>query len=235
SRRRAHPGQLRRGDLARGGGRQCTRAVEDGLMPGTRARAAARAREDATFDGLFEQLRQRQQAFQATSPPPSRVLLESARAMAAHMRMPEPRMRQLLAPMAIWQAFLPSALSRDTWDFDAVRERLPWSFARVRGTLQALEARPQLVAVAFHMAAFPLLTALIGAAWRELPGGPLHLLISSRNLGWLRLGNSHWVSESAVVIDTSPAGLRQLTQGLRSGTITRLLIMVDGPHAPGPE
>src|SRR5690606_23116916 len=58
--------------------------------------------------------------------------------------------------------------------------------------------------------------------------------VASQNLGWLRFANSRWVLESAVVLSTSPAGLRQMLAGLENGTIRRLLIMVDGPCQPGP-
>ena len=57
--------------------------------------------------------------------------------------------------------------------------------------------------------------------------------MASRNLGWFRLEGNRWVGETAEILATDPAGLRQLVAGLRRGTIRRLLILVDGPQAPG--
>jgi len=195
---------------------------------------AAEAREAAALAALMEAARRRQREAGDASPLPPRFLLESARSMAAHMGMSEARMQEALGEMALWQLFLPAALGAQTWDFAAVRERTPWSYRRLRAALEPLRARPQVATAVFHMAGFPLVCALVGAAWRELHDGPLHLLVARRNLGWFRLGANRWVGEASEILDTSPAGLRRLMAGLRSGSIRRLLILADGPQAPGP-
>jgi hypothetical protein len=96
-----------------------------------------------------------------------------------------------------------------------------------------LESRSQVVIAAFHTAALPLVGALAAAALADVRSGPRHLLISKGNMGWLRLAGGRWVLEAAEIIPTDPAGLRRLMSGLKSGAITRLMILVDGPHAPG--
>ena len=195
--------------------------------------AIAQAREAATFAALIDAARRRQLATQQRSPLTPRFLLESAHSMAGHMAMSEERMQDCLAPMALWQLYLPSTLSTTIWDFAAVREQMPWSYERVRATLAEVEARPQLVSTVFHMALFPLICTLIGVVWRDLHQGPLHLLVANRNMGWLRLENSRWIGNTVEVIKTDAAGLRQLLAGLKAGSIRRLLILADGPHAPG--
>ena len=143
-------------------------------------------------------------------------------------------MEECLAPMALWQLYLQAAVGAQRWDFAAVRASMPWSYERVRAALLPLQSHPQVVHAAFHMTAFPLVCALIGTVWRDLYGGPLHLLVASRNLAWFRLEGNRWVGETAEILATDPAGLRQLVAGLRRGTVRRLLILVDGPQAPGP-
>jgi hypothetical protein len=197
------------------------------------ALATAEAREAATFIALVEAARRRQQAAQEKSPLPPRFLLEAAQSMAAHMAMSEQAMQDGLADMALWQLYLPSALGVDTWDFAAVREHMPWSYERVRAALAPLESRPQVVSTVFHAAAFPLICVLIGAVWRDMHDGPLHLLVASRNMAWFRTDKNRWVGDEIEVLSTSPAGLRQLLAGLKQGSIRRLLILADGPQAPG--
>src|SRR5690606_439858 len=75
--------------------------------------------------------------------------------------------------------------------------------------------------------------SLVGAAMRSQHDGPLHMVVATRNLGWLQLEHSRWVREAATVLGTHPQDLRKLMQGLRSGEIRRLLILADGPHPPG--
>jgi hypothetical protein len=197
------------------------------------ADGAAEAREAAAFAALIETARRRRQAAYERSPLPPRFLLESAQSMAAHMAMSEGRMQACLAPMALWQLYLPSALGAEIWDFAAVREHMPWSYERVRVALAAMESRPQVVSTVFHMAAFPLICVLIGAVWRDMHDGPLHLLVAGRNMAWFRLDNNRWVGGAVEVMSTDPAGLRQLMAGLKTGSIRRLLILADGPQAPG--
>jgi hypothetical protein len=162
-----------------------------------------------------------------------RFILEGAQAMASHMALTEETLQASLAPMAFWQLHLPATLGTAPWDFTAVRERLPHAYATVREALEPLESRPQLVSTVFHMAGFPLVCALIGAVWRDMRAGPLHVLMAARNMGWLRLGANRWVLDAAEVISTDPAGLYQLARGLKDGAIRRLLILPDGPHRPG--
>jgi hypothetical protein len=184
-------------------------------------------RETATFAALIETARRRQEK----SPLASRLVLESAQSMAKHMVMSEERMQACLEPMALWQLYLPSALS--IWDLDGVREHMPWSYERVRAALLETEARPQVVSTVFHMAIFPLICTLVGSVWRDMHQGPLHLLVASRNMGWFKVGQNRWVGDAIEVVSTDPAGLRKLMGGLKDGSIRRLLILADGPHAPG--
>jgi hypothetical protein len=194
--------------------------------------AAAKAREAKTFEALIEAARQRQRAAEEKAPI-SRFVLESAQSMSRHMAMSAQDMQDRLPRMALWSLYLQSALGAQVWDFETVRREMPWSYARVRAALAALESRPQLVAAVFHMAAFPLVSALVGSAWRGLHDGPLHLLVASRNMGWFRLGHNRWIPEAADLVSTDAEGLWRLLAGLRDGSITRLLILTDGPHAPG--
>lgn len=154
--------------------------------------------------------------------------------MALHMALSEPQMQEAVAPMALWQLYLPSALGARVWDFPAMREHTAWSYERVRAGLAAMESRPQVVSTVFHMALFPLICTLVGAVWRDMHAGPLHLLVASRNMGFLRLETNRWVGETVEVLSTDPAGLRRLMAGLKQGSIRRLLILADGPQAPGP-
>lgn len=196
--------------------------------------AAAQARETAVFAALIELARQRQQAAYEKSPLTPRFLLDGAQSMAAHLGMSDQRMQECLAPMALWQLYMQSALGARTWDFAAVREDLPWSYERVRAALVKMESRPQVVSTVFHMAAFPLICVLVGAVWRDMHEGPLHLLVASRNMGWFRQEGNRWVGEAVEVVNTDAAGLRQLMAGLKNRSIRRLLILADGPQAPGP-
>lgn len=191
------------------------------------------AREAVTFGTLIEAARQRQQAAWAKSPLTPRFLLESAQSMVAHTAMSEQSMQECLAPMALWQLYLQSAIGAEVWDFAAAREHMPWSYERVRLALLEMEARPQVVSTIFHMAAFPLLCTLIGAAWRDMHKGPLHVLVASTNMGWFRVGKNRWIVDTVDVLHTAPAGLRQLMAGLKTGAIRRLLILVDIPQAAG--
>ncbi|MET0338607.1 MAG: hypothetical protein ABW063_12705 [Caulobacter sp.] len=195
---------------------------------------APRARQAEAFAALSGVARSRQRQVDDAGSPPPRFILEAAQSMAEHMAAPQERMASSRAQMAFWQQHMPSAIGATTWNFEAVREAMPVSYQAVMAALEPLEGRPQLVSTVFHMAAFPLVCTLIGAAWRQLHDGPLHLLMAARNLGWLRLGGNRWILDHGHVIGTSAAGLRQLTAGLKDGSIKRLLILPDGPHRPGP-
>jgi hypothetical protein len=195
--------------------------------------ATADAREAATLAALLDSARHRRQMAYERSPAPPRFLLESAQSMAAHMAMPEQRMLDCLEPMTLWQLYLPSALGTRTWDFDAVREHLPASYARVRAAMAEEGARPQLVTAVFHMPAFPLICILVGAAWEELRHGPSHVLVADRNLGWFRTEANRWIGQKVTVLSTSAAGLREMLAGLKAGSIRRMVILADGPQPPG--
>lgn len=202
-------------------------------MPDDVDLSATEAREAATFATLMGAAHARQAAAMGQAAPTPRFLLDGARSMAMHLGMTAERMQDQLAPMALWQLHLPSELGKRQWDFDAVRAEMPASYEIVRRALAMLDAQPQLVTTVFHMPAFPILCTLIGAAWRAMHDGPLHALIASRNMGWLRLGNNRWILDAISPIGTDPAGLRTLMAGLRNGSIRRLLILADGPQAPG--
>lgn len=201
-------------------------------MPDDAALPDADAREAATIAAVLDGARQRQLAAGLRSPDPPRFLLAGARSMAAHLAMPEERMRECLGAMALWQLHLPAAFDTRVWDFAALREHLPSSYARVRAALAALGSRPQVVTGVFHMPGFPIVCSLIGAAWEELREGPLHLLVARSNMGWLKLGKHRWRPDALRVVGTDPAGLRQLLAGLRTGAIERLVILSDGPQDP---
>lgn len=192
-------------------------------------------RERESLADLWATTRLRQQEAQARSPEPSRFIVESARAMAAHLGLTDAQMQERLDALALWQFHLPAAVSAKRGDYAITREALPASFARIHAALQEHEGRPQLVLVAFHMAGFPLLTALMGAALTALRAQrPLHALVASNNLAWLRRDHKRWEACGTHFIGTQPGDMRTLLGGLRNGSIERLLILVDGPHAPGP-
>jgi hypothetical protein len=192
---------------------------------------AAKAHETALLETLFASARRLQMASEAKSPIAPRFLLEAARSMARHMGMPDPRMKACLPSMAFWQIFLPSALAGDTSWFTEPGLHMPWSFESVRDGVAEVETWPQVVFAGFHMVAFPLIAAMLGAACKGLHNGP-HVLVARRNMGWLRIESGRWAFEAGEVISTDPAGLRRLIAGLRSGEIQRLVILVDGPHPP---
>ncbi|HEY0962249.1 MAG TPA: hypothetical protein VGE69_07825 [Pseudomonadales bacterium] len=190
--------------------------------------------ERESLSTLFALAHARQREAQARAPQPPRFLLESARSMAAHLARDDTQMRASLDALALWQFYLPAAMGTSSWDFAMARECLPVSFARVHAALQALETRPQLVIVAYHMAGFPLLSSLVGSALSTMRRRPLHMLVATNNLGWLKRAVERWNEPDAHFIGTQPRDMRLLLGGLRDGSIERLLILVDGPHAPGP-
>ena len=136
--------------------------------------------------------------------------------------------------MAFWQVFLPAVMGRDPGNFTDVRARLPRSFGIVRDGVARVRSHRQLVYAAFHMTAFPLLAAMLVPAVFEEHGERGYVLVAQRNMVWLQTDSGRWVQEVADVISTDAQGLRQLHYGLRDGSIRRLLILVDGPHRPGP-
>jgi len=175
----------------------------------------------------------RQQSEHGGAVPP-RLVAENARTMAAYIGMAPSAVEAAVRWMPLWQMFLPSVLGRDSANFTDVRARLPHSFDIVRRGVAEMAAHRQLVFAAFHMAAFPLVAAMLAAAVFDEHGERGHVLVAQRNLAFLTLESGRWVSEVANVISTDARGLRQLHAGLRDGSIRRLLILVDGPHRPGP-
>jgi hypothetical protein len=188
--------------------------------------------EAYTIARWFEAARERQARHAA--PAASPLVTQSADVMARHIAVDPARVDDVLSSMAFWQLFLPSALASDRASFSDVRARLPRSFDVVRRQVAGIARLPQAVFAAFHMAAFPLVAAMLAAAVMDEHGEPGHVLVGRRNLAWLELDASRWVTRMGRVIGTDARGLRQLQAGLRDGSIRRLLILVDGPHPPGP-
>jgi hypothetical protein len=188
--------------------------------------------EARTIEAWFAAARQRQSAYVGPTPP--RLIAGNVRTMADYMGMP-PAAAEAAAPrMAFWQMFLPSVLGSDPANFTDVRARLPHSFDIVRRGVASVASHRQLVYAAFHMTAFPLLAAMLVPSVFDVHGERGYVLVAQRNMVWLRTDSGRWVQELADVISTDSRGLRQLQAGLRDGTIRRLLILVDGPHPPGP-
>jgi hypothetical protein len=188
--------------------------------------------EARTLDTWFTAARQRQAQFGPAAP---RSITESARTAAQYLGMTAADTEALAPALAFWQMFLPSVINNDRANFAQVHERLPRSFAAVRAGVAAHAAPPQLIYAAYHMVGFPLLAAMLIPAVGEVHRSRGHVLVAHRNMAWLQTDSGRWVAELADVISTDPRGLRQLQTGLRDGSIRRLLILVDGPHRPGPD
>jgi hypothetical protein len=188
--------------------------------------------EARTIDAWLAAARLRQSQYIGPAPP--RLVAENIRTMADYMGM-TPTAAEAAAPsMAFWQMFLPAVVGGDPANFTDVRTRLPRSFGIVRDGVARVASHPQLVFAAFHMTAFPLLAAMLVPAVFDEHGERGHVLVAQRNMVWLRTDSGRWVPEVADVISTDSRGLRRLHSGLRDGSIRRLLILVDGPHRPGP-
>ena len=189
-------------------------------------------REAGTIDAWLTAARLRQSTH--VGPMPPRVIAENARMMAAYMGMTPEAAAESAMAMAFWQMFLPSVMAKDPANFTEVRTRLPRSFESVHSGVSRVAAHRQLVFAAFHMTAFPLLAAMLIPSVGEVHGERGYVLVAQQNMVWLRTDAGRWVTELADVISTDTRGLRQLHAGLRDGSIRRLLILVDGPHRPGP-
>jgi hypothetical protein len=96
-----------------------------------------------------------------------------------------------------------------------------------------MAAHRQVVFVTFHMAAMPLVAAFLASACTEMHSRPGHVFIGAPNIGWLGAQSSQWIFDASETIFGDPPGLRRLLSGLKLGTITRLLILLDGPHLAG--
>lgn len=189
--------------------------------------------EARTIESWLTAARLRQS--QHHGPMPPRALGDSIRTMATYMGMTPEVADAAGLGMAFWQMFLPSVMNSDADNYKRVHERLPRSFGIVRDGVAAASAPPQLVYAAFHTTGFPLLAAMLVPAVGDVHRSRGHVLIAHRNMAWLKTDSGRWVAELADVISTDPRGLRQLQAGLRDGSIRRLLILVDGPHRPGPD
>ena len=186
--------------------------------------------EACTIDAWYAAARLQQ----SRHPGPMRLIAENVRTMAECLVMTPAAAGAAAESMAFWQMFLPSVLGGDPANFTGVRTRLPRSFGVVRDGVARVASHRQLVFGAFHMTAFPLVAAMLVPAVFDEHGARGHVLVAQRNMAWLRAVAGRWVQEAADVISTDSRGLRQLYAGLRDGSIRRLLILVDGPHRPGP-
>jgi lauroyl/myristoyl acyltransferase len=189
--------------------------------------------ERATLATLFAAADRVREAAVARGQHPPRFILEAARIMQRHLGMTDARMQELLPPMAFWQAYLTNVLGRDTGIFTEARVRLPSSYEVMRSGVAEMAAHRQAVFVIFHMTAMPLVAALLASAVTEVYGQPGHVFVSTRNMAWLQAQTGRWVLDISQVIGADPSGLRRLVSGLRQGSITRVLILLDGPHSPG--
>lgn len=203
------------------------------MNPVERDDPTARARERATVAALLASAHGLREAALARVQRPPLFVLEGARNMARHLAMPDSRMQELLPAMAFWQAYFPSALARDATSFTQAAARFPASYDVVRSVVAEMKARPQVVFVAFHMAAMPLIAAFLALAVAETHGRPGHVLLSPQNAVRLQTESGRWVLDVSTVVRADAAGLRRLISGLRDGSITRLLILPDGPQRPG--
>ncbi len=194
---------------------------------------ASEQTETEMVEALLARARSLQEAAGARRPTQPRLVTESARCMARHLGMTEERMRELVPEFALWQLFLPAALAADMRNFSEADARMPSSFRQIHQGLAALECHRQVVVAAFHMAGMPLVWRLGSAAWEQLHDGPRHMLLASRNLAWTEREEGRWMRETGDIVGTEPAELRRLMTGLRNGSIRRLAVLVDGPHAPG--
>lgn len=52
-------------------------------------------------------------------------------------------------------------------------------------------------------------------------------------MAWFRTEKNRRVGAAVDVVSTDPVGLRRLLAGLKDGSVRRLLILADGPQAPG--
>jgi len=193
---------------------------------------AARARERATIAALFASADSLRDAAIARAQCPPRFILEAAKTMARHLGMPDRRRQELVPSMAFWQAYLASALARNPAIFAEARSRFPSSYEVVRSAVAEMGSHRQVVFVVFHMAAMPLIAAFLALAVTEIHGRRGHVLLSPQNAARLQVESGRWVLDVSNVISADAAGLRRLVSGLRAGTITRLLVLPDGPQRP---
>jgi lauroyl/myristoyl acyltransferase len=194
---------------------------------------AAKTSERTTLATLFASAHRLRDSAICRSQHPPRFVREGARTMARHLGMADRLMQELAPAMGLWQAYLPAALVRDTAMFTEARSRFPCSYEVLRSAFAEMESRRQVVIAMFHMPAMPLVGALLAAACAETTSGQRHALLAPGNIAWLQTQSARWTFDAWETISADQSGLRRLISGLRLGTITRLLILVDGPHAAG--
>ena len=190
---------------------------------------SAKSIESATLAALLASASALRDAAIARGQHPPRFVLENARTMARHLAMLDHRMQALVPSMGLWQAYLPSALGRDTAILSQVHSRLPYSYGLVRSAFTEMESHGQAVVLMFHMAALPLVGALLATACVETHSRPGHILVRPGNIA--RPGR--WAVNACEVISADQSGLRRVISGLKLGTITRLLVLPDGPYPAG--
>ena len=187
----------------------------------------AAEREAAATAAIFAAAGQRAAASQ-----PPRFLAGAAGAMAHHIGLPDNDQDRLIAEMAFWQLHLPGALGAEPNLYYDPAAYFPESYKVVRDMYVEVRDKPLFVMAGFHMAGFPLLSAMIAQADAELMDRRGYVLIARRNAAWLGFPSGQWVREVANVLTTTPADLRLLLAGLRSGEVGRLMILCDGPQPP---
>jgi hypothetical protein len=203
------------------------------MSPTARDVDSAKSIESAALAALLTSAGALRDAAIARGQHPPRSVLENARTMARHLGMPDHRMHDLVPSMGLWQAYLPSALGRDTAILTQVRSRLPYSYGLVRSAFPGMESHGQAVFLMFHMAALPLVGALLATACIETHSHAGHVLVRPGNVARLHAQSGRWAVDACEVISTDPPGLRRVISGLRLGTITRLLVLPDGPYPAG--
>jgi hypothetical protein len=194
---------------------------------------AADAHERASVFNILKAAEHLRLIAESQSAGPPKFVLQSARTMANCLGMSDQRVSELLPSMALWQAYLPSALTRDQATFTQAHTLFPRSYRIIHNTLSEMQLQPQFVIAIFHNAGLPLVAALLGAVSTELHLGRCHALVAPRNMALLNTEGGRWVLDYCEPICANRAGLRQLISGLRVGAIRRLLILADGPHQPG--
>ena len=194
---------------------------------------AAKVQEQASVQELFASAYKLRNAEIARVRRPPLFVLEGAKTMARHLGMPAEQMQELVPAMAFWQVYLASTLARNPAVFAEAGHRFPSSYEVVRSAVAEMQSHRQLVFVAFHMAAMPLIAAFLALAVVDIHGRPGHALMSPQNLARAQGESGRWIFNVANVIGADGPGLRRLLSGLRDGTVPRLLILLDGPQRPG--
>lgn len=203
------------------------------MDPSDRDGDAAKVREQASILELFASAYRLRDAEIAKVGRPPLFVLEGAKTMARHLGMSDGQMQELVPAMAFWQVYLASTLARNPAVFAEAGYRFPSSYEVVRSAVAEMQSHRQLVFVAFHMAAMPLIATFLASAVADIHGRPGHVLLSPQNVARAQGESGRWIFNVSNVISADGPGLRRLLSGLRDGTVTRLLILPDGPQRPG--